>query len=135
MFQAFKGAMKVWKLSDPESPYFPCRYLRQQMVVFMAHNRSKMWKHKEASLQGLYGVEAEGEEILSYRQYLIKLLNKATWGEDVCIHALSCLFRLKITCVNTNRLDEAQYHHNLPLGAADIVFIFNSNNHYLFAGK
>ena len=106
-----------------------------QMVVFMAHNRSKIWKHKEASLWGLYGVEAEGEEILSYRQYLIKLLNKATWGEDVCIHALSCLFHLKITCVNASRLDEARYCHNLPLGAADIVLIFNGNNHYSFAGK
>ena len=94
-----------------------------------------MWKHKEASLQGLYGVEAEGEEILSYRQYLIKLLNKATWGEDVCIHALSCLFCLKITCVNASRLDEAQYRHNLPLGAADIVLIYNGNNHYSFVGK
>ena len=82
-----------------------------------------MWKHKEASLRGLYGVEAEGEEILSYRQYLIKLLNKATWGEDVCIHGLCCLFHLKKTCVNANGLDEARYHHNLPLGAADIVLI------------
>ena len=106
MFHAFKGAMKVRKLSDLESPYFPCRYLHRQMVVFMAHNRSKMWKHK-ASLWGLYGVEADGEEILSYRQYLIKLLDKSTWEEDVCIHALSCLFHLKITCVNANRLDEA----------------------------
>ena len=75
--------------------------------MFMAHNRAKIWKHKEASLRGLYGVEAEGEDILSYRQYLIKLLDKATWGEDVCIHALSCLFRLKITCVNASQLDEA----------------------------
>ena len=135
MFHAFKGVMKVRKLSDPESPYFPCQYLRRQMVVFMAHNRAKIWKHKEASLWGLYGVEAEGEDILSYRQYLIKLLDKATWGDDVCIHALSCLFCLKITCVNASRLDKARYHHNLPWGAVDIVLIFNGNNHYSFAGK
>ena len=105
------------------------------MVVFMAHNRGKMWKHKEVSLRGLYGVEAEGEEILSYRQYLIKLLNKSTWGEDVCLHALSCLFHMKITVVNTNRLDEARYRHDLPLRATDMVLIFNGNNHYSFAGK
>ena len=135
MFHAFKGAIRVRKLSDPEALYFPCRYLQHQMVVFMAHNRTKIWKHKEASLQGLYGVEAEGEEILSYRQYLIKLLNKSTWGEDVCLHVLSCLFWLKITVVNANRLDEACYHHDLPLGAADVVLIFNGNNHYSFASK
>ena len=105
------------------------------MVVFMAHNRAKIWKHKEASLWGLYGVEAEGEQILSYRQYLIKLLNKATWGEDVCIHALSCLFGLKITCVNASRLDEARYHHNLPMGVVEVILIFNGNNHYSFTGK
>ena len=81
------------------------------------------------------GVEAEGEEILSYRQYLIKLLNKTTLGEDVCIHALSCLFRLKITCANASRLDKALYRHNLPLRAVDVVLIFNGNNHYSFAGK
>ena len=135
MFHAVKGAIRVRKSSDTEAPYFPCRYLRRQMVVFMAHNRTKMWKHKEASLRGLYGVEAEGEEILSYRQYLIKMLNKSTWGEDVCLHALSCLFRLKITVINANRLDEARYRHDLPLGAVDMVLIFNGNNHYSFAGK
>ena len=101
----------------------------------MAHNRTKMWKHKEASLRGLYGVEAEGEEILSYRQYLIKMLNKSTWGEDICLHALSCLFQLKITVINASRLDEARYRHNLSLGAADVVLIFNGNNHYSFASK
>ena len=105
------------------------------MVVFRAHNRAKIWKHKEASLRDLYGVEAEGEDILSYRQYLIKLLDKATWGDDMCIHALSFLFRLKITCVNASRLVEARCHHNFPLDALDVVLIFNGNNHYSFAGK
>ena len=103
--------------------------------MFMANNRAKIWKHKEASLRGLYGVEAEGEDILSYRQYLIKLLDKATWGDDVCIHALFCLFHLKITCVNTSQLDKARYRHDLPLGTMDVVLIFNGNNHYSFVGE
>ena len=37
--------------------------------------------------------------------------------------------------INANRLDEARYRHDLSLGAADVVLIFNGNNHYSFAGK
>ena len=100
----------------------------------MAHNRSKMWKHKSASLKSLYGVEEGDNTPLSYRQYLIKMLNRSTWGEDVVLHALSCLFRMKITVVNAVRLDEARYQHTLPLAACDMVLIYNGHNHYTFAG-
>ena len=82
----------------------------------MAHNRSKIWKHKSASLKSLYGLDDDDHTPLSYRQYLIKMLNRSTWGEDVVLHALSCLFRMKITVVNANRLDEARYPAYPPSG-------------------
>ena len=90
MFHPFKGAIKVRKLSNLESPYFPCRYLWRQMVVFMAHNRAKIWKHKEASLRGLYGVEVEGEEILELPTVPDQATQQNNMGRG-CLHSCTIL--------------------------------------------
>ena len=137
MFHAFRGACKLRKFSDHDSPYFPCRYLRRQIVVYMCHQRDKIWKHKSASLRSKYGLDDEENSPISYRQYLINMLKRSTWGEDVVIHALACQFRLKITVINAGResIDESRYRHKLPMGAADMLLIYNGNNHYSFAGR
>ena len=137
MFHAFRVVCKLRKFSDHDSPYFPCRYLRRQVVVYMCHNRDKIWKHKQASLRSKYGLDDDDSPPISYRQYLIKMLKRSTWGEDVVLHALSCLFWVKITVINAGRetLDESRYRHRLPMATADMVLIYNGNNDYSFAGE
>ena len=105
--------------------------------MYMCHQRDKIWKHKGASLRSKYGLDDERNTPISYRQYLINMLKRSTWGEDVVIHALSCCFRLKITVLNAGRetLDESRYRHRLPMAAANMILIYNGNNHYSFAGR
>ena len=57
MFHALKGGLKLRNMTDKAAPYFPCRYLRRMIVAYMANNRDLIWKHKEASLRGRYGLE------------------------------------------------------------------------------
>ena len=63
------------------------------------------------------------------------MLKRGFWGEDVVLYSFSCLFDLKITVLNSRSLEEYRYRHNLPLGQADVVLVYNGNNHYLYVGK
>ena len=137
LFHAFKGCLKVRTWADHSAPYFPCRYARRMVVAWMAHNRSFIWKHKRVSLQSKYGVE-DGDYVpnpLSYKEYLRSMLKRGFWGEDVVLYSFSCLFDLKITVLNSRSLEEYRYRHNQPLGEADVVLVYNGNNHYLYVGK
>ena len=73
-------------------------------------------------------------EPLSFREYLTKMLTRSFWGEDIVLYALSCMFDLKITVVNTHTLDEYRYRHSQPLSAVDMVLVYTGSNHYLYAG-
>ena len=137
LFHAFKGCLKVRTWAGHSAPYFPCRYARCMVVAWMAHNRSFVWKHKKVSLQSKYGVE-DGDYVpnpLSFKEYLRNMLKRGFWGEDVALYSFSCLFDLKITVLNSRSLEEYRYRHNQPLGEADVVLVYNGNNHYLYAGK
>ena len=103
----------------------------------MAHQRHRVMKHKGAALRSKYGVAHNdlSDTPISYKQYLQYMLKSSTWGEDVIIYAISDLFKLKITSINANRLDEYRCRHNQPLSAVDVILIFNGSNHYSFAGK
>ena len=94
-------------------------------------------KHKGAALRSKYGVAHNdlSDTPISYKQYLQYMLKSSTWGEDVIIYAISDLFKLKITSINANRLDEYRCRHNQSLSAVDVILIFNGSNHYSFAGK
>ena len=136
MFHAFKGCLKLRHGGDHNALYFPCRYLRRMIVSWMAHNRCFVLKHKIASLSSKYGIE-DGDLVpnpISYREYLKLMLKRGTWGEDVVLHSLACLFDIRITVVNSASLEEYRYRHNLPLHRADVVLIYNGANHYLYAG-
>ena len=82
MFHALKGGLKLRKMTDKAAPYFPCRYLRRMLVAYMANNRDLMWKHKEASLRGRYGL-AGGDDCpdpISFKEYLIRMMKRGQWG-------------------------------------------------------
>ena len=88
MFHALKGGMKLRNMTDKAAPYFPCRYLRRMLVAYMANNRDLMWKHKEASLRGRYGL-AGGDDCpdpISFKEYLIRMLKRGQWGDDIILY-------------------------------------------------
>ena len=127
MFHALLGCLKIRTTSDKESPYYPVRYLRRQLVAYMCHHRELIWKLKEASLRSKYGVE--GGDIcpqpISYKEYLLKVLKRGFWGEDIILQAFSVMTKTRITVLNAEKLEEYRISHDLPMKKVDIVLIFN----------
>ena len=137
MFHALKGGLKLRNMTDKAAPYFPGRYLRRMLVAYMANNRDLIWKHKEASLRGRYGLEGADDcpEPISFKEYLTRMLKRGQWGDDIILYAFACLCGVRITVVNSLRLEEYRIRHDLPLKKVDIILIFNRRNHYSYAGK
>ena len=137
MFHALKGCLKLRNTTDKNAPYFPYRYLRRMLVAYMANNRDLMWKHKEASLRGRYGLEGGDDcpEPISYKEYLTKMLNRGQWGDDIILHASASLCNVRITVVNVARLEEYRIRHDIPLKKVNVVLIYNGRNHYSYAGE
>ena len=103
----------------------------------MAHNRDMIWKHKEASLRERYGL-VEGDdcpEPISYKEYMIRMLKRGQWGDDIILHAFVSLCDVRITMVNAARLEEYRIRHDITLSKVDIVLIYNGQNHYSYTGK
>ena len=71
-----------------------------------------MLKNKFIALMSTYGVVVEGGQAggwtppLSYRQYLHLLLQRDFWGDEVVLFAVSCMWSVKITVLNTKTLQE-----------------------------
>ena len=87
----------------------------------------------------LYGVEEidpsrDWNPPLSFKQYLKCLLKRSFWGDEIMLYVVSCMWRLKITILNTKTLQEYRVHHDRVLDHANAVLTF-SNNHFNAAGK
>ena len=137
MFHTLKGRLKLRNTTDKNAPYFPCRYLRRMLVAYMANNRDLMWKHKEASLRGRYGLEGGDDcsEPISYKEYLTRMLKRGQWVDDIILHAFASLCNVRITVVNAARLEEYRIRHDIPLKKVDVVLIYNGRNHYSYADE
>ena len=81
----------------------------------------------------LYGVEQEQVDQgrdwnppLSFKQYLRLLLCHDFWGDEVVLYAISCMWSMKITVLNTRTLQEYRIHHNWRMDGADVMVTFNA---------
>ena len=137
MIHAIQGCCRIRNNTDKSAEYFPCRYWRRFIVKWIINNRTLIWKHKEASLRGQYGVEG-GDLVphpISLKEYCRLLLKRSTWGEDIVLHAVSGALKSAITVVNENTLHEYRIRHDRPLSAVDMVLVLTGGNHFVFAGK
>ena len=136
MIHAIRGCMRLRKVCDKKAPYFPCRYMRRQLVWFITGQRDVIWAHKHLSLRSKYGVENNdvfGHPI-SFKDYCRNLLDRRFWGDDVCLYAFTLMFKTTITVINAVKLEEYRIRHDLPLHEVEIILIFNGRNHYTYAG-
>ena len=93
---------------------------------------------KKAYLQQTYGVEDPNVSFLDsflYKDYCRHILDRRFWGDALILYAISCMWALKITIVNSKTLKEYRVRHNAPLRKADISVVFNASSHYTAAGK
>ena len=99
---------------------------------------SWLWPTKGVTLMAKYGLEEENEHFkgpLSYKQYLQHVLQHCFWGDEIILYAISCMWNLRITVLNSRTLEEYQIQHSFSLADADVGIIYNCVNHYSAAGE
>ena len=94
---------------DRDLPYYPTRYFSHQVVNWMVENRQKVFVYMDSALRATYGV-ADPNALhggpLSYRDYLHNLLRRDFWGDEIVLWAVSMMWGLKVTVLNSKTLQE-----------------------------
>ena len=94
--------------------------------------------NKEAALMANYGLEAGNDQFkrpLSYKQYLQHLLQHCFWEDEIILYAISCMWNLQITVLNSRTLEEYRIQHSFSLVDADVGIIYNCGSHYSVVGE
>ena len=108
----------------------------------MVNHRQLIYKNKFSTLMALYGVEEEVPDPwrewtppLSFKEYLRQLQHHDFWGDEVVLYAVSCMWNMKVTVLNTKTLQEYRIQHGHCLNGADTAVTYNANNHFNAVGK
>ena len=131
-------ASGVHLANDKEFPYHPNHYFCRQVANWLVENRQKVMLTKKAYLQQTYGVEDPNATFsgpFSYKDYCRHALDRRFWGDALILYAISCMWALKITVVNSKTLEEYRIRHNAPLRRANVGVVFNASCHYTAAGR
>ena len=130
--------MNVHHSNSKDAPYYPMRYFRRQVVAWMIKHHQLVMANKGVALMANYGLEEEDGQFkgpLSYKQYLWHVLQCCFWGDEIILYAISCMWNLQITVLNSRTLEEYQIWHSFSLADADVGIIYNCVNHYSAAGE
>jgi hypothetical protein len=119
------------------------QHLRYQTLMYMIEHAASFFPLVKDQVAGIYGVPAEDPDAggahpgpFSYASYLNYLMCETTWGDEVFLMALACMFDLKVTVLNGIMLNEIRLRHQLPLSrAVDLVLIYNGSSHYSKASE
>ena len=107
LFVAIKKSLSVCTATSQEATYFPNHYFRRMVVNFMVNHWQLIYNNKFLALMSMYGVEEQADPNrgwnppLSFKQYCCLLLWRDFWGDEVVLHAISCMWSMKITVLNT----------------------------------
>ena len=138
LYASVKKGLGVHLANDKEFLYYPNHYFCRQVANWLIENRQKVMLTKKAHLQQMYGVEDPNATFsgpFSYKEYCRHILDRRFWGDALILYAISCMWALKITVVNSKTLEEYRIRHNAPLRRADISVVFNASCHYTAAGR
>ena len=107
----------------------------------MVNHCQLIYTNKYTTLVSLYSVEEDTPDPgrwvvpLSFKEYLRMLLHHDFWGDEVILYAISCMWSMKITVLNTKTLQEYCICHNHQLDNVDVAVTFNASNHFNAAGE
>ena len=104
----------------------------------MVENRQKVLVYMDSALRAAYGVAdltALHGGPFSYQDYLHKLLRKDFLGDEIVLWAVSMMWELKITVLNSKTLQEYRIQHNCAFKHVDVGLVYNSYSHYSAAGR
>ena len=130
--------MNVCHSNSKDAPYYPTRYFRRQVMAWMIKHHQLVVANKGVALMANCGLEEENDQFkgpLSYKQYLWHVLQHCFWGDEIILYAISCMWNLRITVLNSRTLEEYQIWHSFSLVDADVGIIYNCGSHYSAAGE
>ena len=109
LFAAIKASMNVHHNNSKDAPYYPMRYFRRQVVAWMIKHCQLVVANKGVALMANYRLEEENNQFkgpLSFKQYLWHVLQHHFWGDEIILYAISCMWNLWITVLNSRTLEE-----------------------------
>ena len=130
--------MGVHLATEQGFPYYPNRYFRRQVANWLVENRQKVMLTQKAYLQQAYGIQdlnATFPGPNSYKEYCRHVLDKKFWGDALVLYAISSMWALKITVINSKTLEEYRVRHTALLRKANIGLVYNVSCHYTAAGR
>ena len=138
LYASVKKSLGVHLATEKEFPYYPDRYFHRQVANWLVESRQKVLLTQKAYLQQTYGIQdlnATFPGPYSYKEYCRNILDRRFWGDALILYAISCMWALKITVLNSKILEEYQVRHTAPLMKANIGLVYNASCHYTAAGR
>ena len=137
---------------------FTSTHLRRMLVMMITKNHHFFFEYLKVPLAKHYGHERISEEELNQKErdgqcseqyardqrlpgpftlrtYCKHLLKNKTWGDDLVLTLLSCMFQISITSLNARTLGETRMRHNLPLKDTNLVVVFTEGDHFMGTGE
>ncbi len=116
------------------------RIFRRELVTFSVQHADILYRQHFSTLFSTYGKKSAMNTShphkgpYSIRSYLKTLLQRGTWGDDICLDMISRMWGIRITVLDTtevNYLQERRIRHQLTMDKADLVLLFDSDaKHY-----
>ena len=111
-------------------------HVRRQLVVFMAEHADYFLPAVQTVLRNTYGTGELSHGPFSFRTYLLALLSRQFWADEIVINALSVMWQLPVSIIYGKSLAEIKIRHTREdLRKVDIVLIYTGQSHYSPAGK
>ena len=134
MCASIKKGLGVHLATEKQFLYFPTRYFRRQVANWLVANRQKVMLVKGDYIRQAYGIRDEDARFpgpFSCRN----VLDKRFWGDALILYAVSCMWAVKITVLNSKILQQYKVRHTASLRDVDIALVYNSSSHYTATGK
>ena len=138
LYASIKKGLGVCLATEKEFSYYPNHYFHHQVANWLEENRQKVMLTKKAYLQQTYGIQDPNATFpgpYSYKEYYRNVLDRRFWGDALILYAISCMWALKITIVNSKTLEEYQVRCTAPLKKAGIGLVYNASCHYTATGR
>jgi len=112
--------------------------MRRQVVGFMAMHPELFYRDIEEHLRVEYGTPVSTRipgpyyhknGPFSYYSYLLYMLRKGSYADEIMVRAISLMWGLRITVIHGEYLTETRYRHSGTLEHADLVLV-HVGNHY-----
>ena len=158
--QALGNCLYASVLRGTDAPFeFTTSHLRRFIVMKMAEEPDFWYNYLSYAIATTYGFDRDytPEEIdrrereglmtaqaahdarlpspFSLVGFLNHINTDGTWGDDLILTIISCLWQVSITILNCEKLTETRIRHNIRLNDADLVVLFVEGNHYMGCGK